>query len=357
MKKILILSTIFGHQSISDSIKEILENQDYKCKTIIEENWLSHLYQFFYQKCPLLYSTAYKFAKISYKSKIFQTIVKNTFQLSNSDLESQIIAYNPDLIITAYLGTLPVLEKLSKNNQYQFINIITNPRNVVPSLEISQQAKANLVFDQKLIKDLDLQQCIPAGWPVKTAFYSDCNKTKIKQKLNLENKLTFLINSGYSGKESLIKLLAYLIKKNVDLQIVFSTGKNKTLLQKVTSLAQNNTSAVSIIPLDFTKKMHEYMHAADLVIGKAGPNTIFEAVATHTPFFATDHIPGQEDGNLDLIHEFNIGYVEENVKLAQEQILALAQKPQQLQQFQPYLKKLAAYNQQFAEKLIKSIQS
>ena len=54
------------------------------------------------------------------------------------------------------------------------------------------------------------------------------------------------------------------------------------------------------------------MGIADLIIGKAGPNTIFETVAAKKPFIAITHIAGQEDCNLDLIKEYQLGFVEEN---------------------------------------------
>ena len=54
------------------------------------------------------------------------------------------------------------------------------------------------------------------------------------------------------------------------------------------------------------------MRAADIVIGKAGPNTIFESVATRTPFFATSYLPGHETGNLEIITDYQIGLVAKN---------------------------------------------
>jgi 1,2-diacylglycerol 3-beta-galactosyltransferase len=39
------------------------------------------------------------------------------------------------------------------------------------------------------------------------------------------------------------------------------------------------------------------MRAADVLLTKAGPSTVFEAVASRLPAIITAHLPGQEAGN------------------------------------------------------------
>ena len=51
------------------------------------------------------------------------------------------------------------------------------------------------------------------------------------------------------------------------------------------------------------------MAAADVVMGKAGPNMLFESVTLGKPFIATNYIPGQEEINLELIRRHQLGWV------------------------------------------------
>ncbi len=51
------------------------------------------------------------------------------------------------------------------------------------------------------------------------------------------------------------------------------------------------------------------MAASDVVMGKAGPNVLFESVVLGKPFIATTHFPGQERGNLAFIERYGLGYV------------------------------------------------
>jgi UDP-N-acetylglucosamine:LPS N-acetylglucosamine transferase len=51
------------------------------------------------------------------------------------------------------------------------------------------------------------------------------------------------------------------------------------------------------------------MASADVVMGKAGPNVLFEAVTLGKPFIATAYIPGQEEVNLDFIRRHKLGWI------------------------------------------------
>jgi 1,2-diacylglycerol 3-beta-galactosyltransferase len=47
----------------------------------------------------------------------------------------------------------------------------------------------------------------------------------------------------------------------------------------------------------------DLMQAADLVVTKAGPNTICEAIACKLPLFLSGYVPGQEEGNVAYVCE------------------------------------------------------
>jgi 1,2-diacylglycerol 3-beta-galactosyltransferase len=53
--------------------------------------------------------------------------------------------------------------------------------------------------------------------------------------------------------------------------------------------------------------MPELMRACDLVVTKAGPGAIAEALATGVPLVITGFLPGQETSNVDFVVESRIG--------------------------------------------------
>jgi 1,2-diacylglycerol 3-beta-galactosyltransferase len=53
--------------------------------------------------------------------------------------------------------------------------------------------------------------------------------------------------------------------------------------------------------------MPELLRASDLVVTKAGPGAIAEALATEVPLVLTGYLPGQETPNVDFVIDWNIG--------------------------------------------------
>jgi UDP-N-acetylglucosamine:LPS N-acetylglucosamine transferase len=85
-------------------------------------------------------------------------------------------------------------------------------------------------------------------------------------------------------------------------QIILAVGTNTQLAARF-----RGVSHVRVLP--FTPTIAPYMAAADVVIGKAGPNFIAEAVMLEKPFLATSFIPGQEAPNLAFLKRHNLGWV------------------------------------------------
>lgn len=86
------------------------------------------------------------------------------------------------------------------------------------------------------------------------------------------------------------------------LQIILAAGTNSRLQQMF-----RNRPACHVLP--FTKAIAPWMACADLVMGKAGPNMLFETVTLGKPFLAATVLPGQEEGNLEMIRTYRLGWV------------------------------------------------
>jgi UDP-N-acetylglucosamine:LPS N-acetylglucosamine transferase len=59
----------------------------------------------------------------------------------------------------------------------------------------------------------------------------------------------------------------------------------------------------------FTDQVHELMAESDLIITKAGPGTIAEALSMDLPIIITSWLPGQEEGNVEFVVRENVGRV------------------------------------------------
>jgi len=106
--------------------------------------------------------------------------------------------------------------------------------------------------------------------------------------------------------------------------------------------------------LGFEKNMASLIQISDLVVGKAGPNLLFETAACGKPFMAITHISGQEDKNLNLIKEKQLGLVEENPLKAIKLLKKIMGKPELLN-MTINIKKEAKINNKAGEKLEKLV--
>ena len=87
-----------------------------------------------------------------------------------------------------------------------------------------------------------------------------------------------------------------------DFQVILATGTNRNLFNRYKNMPNFAT-------LSHTKEIASYMAAADIIMGKAGPNILFESVMLGKPFIATTFIPGQEQDNLSFIERHGLGWI------------------------------------------------
>lgn len=357
-KKVAIFTSTEGHLSIAEALEEKLQ-ASFEIVNFVERDPLFYFYQPLYRFFPSAGNIPYKFAKNSLAKKGLLKMFLKTYK---EKIDKFYKLHQPDICINTYFMFNQSLEQICSHHGTFYINVLTDPRSL-HEIIISPFADINCALDKKLTEHC--QNLHPSanytetGWFVRQRFEEAYDKKAVRETLGIpEKNLTFLIASGAEGSTLVMKILPSLIRVKKPVRIFIACGTNELFYKAVKSLARmfrQLNSPVELIALPFTKDIHRYMQAADLVIGKAGPNMLFESVATHTPFFAVTHIAGQEDGNLDLIREENLGFVEENPLKAIRIMKNIINHPEQLEEFQSSLQTLAEYNKQSGAKLKKLI--
>ncbi len=126
----------------------------------------------------------------------------------------------------------------------------------------------------------------------------------LRKKLGLEPGLfTVLLTGGGEGFGHLEKLTRALANSRLPIQIAIIAGRNEKLKKKIESEIWKAPVHVT----GFVTNMPEWMVASDLVITKAGPATIMEALACGRPIILNGFIPGQEKGNVDFVEQSGTG--------------------------------------------------
>jgi len=79
--------------------------------------------------------------------------------------------------------------------------------------------------------------------------------------------------------------------------LVIITGRNKVLKERLSA----QDWPIPTFIYGFVREMPDFMRAADILVTKAGPGTISEALIAGLPMVLYCRLPGQEDGNVTHI--------------------------------------------------------
>lgn len=117
------------------------------------------------------------------------------------------------------------------------------------------------------------------------------------------DRFTVLVTSGGVGSGNLGDLVHTLQNNFDDKQILVVTGKNRTLYEQLheANLGQN------VHLYGFVDNMETLMAASDIVVTKAGPGTLMEALAMRRPVVVTEAVGMQERGNIDFVLNYELG--------------------------------------------------
>ena len=158
------------------------------------------------------------------------------------------------------------------------------------------------------------------GMPIDPRFFiKDKEKEAARKKDHLKPKLfTVLMMGGGEGAGKMFEIVEELDQQKVKVQLIIICGRNKSLENKLKKAAHQFSLPMRVY--GFTDKVHEIMAESDLIVTKAGPGTIAEALSMDLPIIITSWLPGQEEGNVEFVVRENVGRVSRDPKKVVEMI-------------------------------------
>jgi UDP-N-acetylglucosamine:LPS N-acetylglucosamine transferase/predicted metal-dependent phosphoesterase TrpH len=116
-------------------------------------------------------------------------------------------------------------------------------------------------------------------------------------------RILYLVNTG---KKKLGKCLKKVLERKEN-HLTIAVGRNAYLKASLTEKLKRYGDRVQV--LGWTNQMPHLMRTHHLLIGKAGGAMVQEAIAARCPMIANQVIPGQEEGNAQLLADNDIGAV------------------------------------------------
>ena len=156
-----------------------------------------------------------------------------------------------------------------------------------------------------LYAGIDPQKLRVIGLPVADRFCKPPGDKKIlRKKLGWSQKKTIvLLVGGGEGMGPLGIVSKEINRAKLDVGLVVITGRNKKLKDELEAMDWNIPTYI----YGFVTDMPDLMRAADILVTKAGPGTISEALIANLPIILYHRIPGQEEGNVSYVIDEGAG--------------------------------------------------
>ncbi|MBC8003697.1 MAG: UDP-N-acetylglucosamine--LPS N-acetylglucosamine transferase [Opitutaceae bacterium] len=318
MKKVLILSAGFGegHNAAARGLRDALERISDEAKveildlfessygpinTVVKEAYLGLV-----KYAPSVWGGLYNLLD---SSSFVENRLGGFTRLKNA-LADILHQTQPDCVVSTYPVYAHVLQELYREHSdrpFRFITIVTDSISVnsawfrAPSdlFCVPNEATAAVLRDG----GVDPSRIRALGFPVNPVFADSGIEHPGPPEEGRPRRILYVINTG---KKKAGKAIDRLLALD-DTHLTITVGRDAELKADLVDRTASAGHRVRVI--GWTNQMPELMKTHHLIIGKAGGATVQEAIAAQCPMIVNQVIPGQEEGNAQLIERFNLGAV------------------------------------------------
>jgi processive 1,2-diacylglycerol beta-glucosyltransferase len=319
MKKVLILTAGFGegHNAAARNLRDALElmSEDVKVEVL-------DLFESSYGAFNTLAKNAYQ-GMVQYAPKFWGGIYSLLdgpkfpgsgagFSRLKNALGDIVHETQPDCVVSVYPVYASVIQELYRDHSerpFRFITVVTDSITVnstwfrapsdlycVPD-DATAEVLRNAGVPEAKIKS--------TGFPVSHLF-AEATAIPVNPPVSGEQRrILYVINSGKKKAGKVIERLLEI----PDAHLTITVGRDPELKASLTERTRDYAGRVRIF--GWTNQMPQLMLSSHLIIGKAGGAFVQEAIAAKCPLIINQVIPGQEEGNVRLITDNDIGAVAE----------------------------------------------
>jgi 1,2-diacylglycerol 3-beta-galactosyltransferase len=214
-----------------------------------------------------------------------------------------------DMLVSVHPLATSFLLKALGQNRPPFITVVTD---LVTTHALWYDHRADLVIvPTELAKQRALEYTMPpekvrlVGLPVSSRFSGPLgDKRRLRAKFGWpQDKLVVLLVGGGEGMGPLADTARAIEESGLDVCQVIVTGRNAKLQAELQEQSWENPTFI----YGFVREMPDFMRAVDVIVTKAGPSTIAEALNASLPIILYAKLPGQEDGNVVYVESEGVG--------------------------------------------------
>lgn len=311
MKKILILTSIktgSGHRSASNAIEKKLKEKGYETRQIdvfplmgpmgllMEDSYIPLT-----TKAPLVYYFCQRW------SEYFPSFIHHhMYRMIRKKLLEVIGEYQPDLIISVQCMFTQAISRLIRKNDLQ-IPFDVGVVDLVEPPSVWFDKDADMTFvptdtirEDYLKKGFPPEKILVSGFPVR-------DDIVVRRRCKIVGKTVhiLMINASTDLRKNIALIKETSRLENVAIDYV--CGLDESLYHELIRLQMNKQLPDGIRIYSFIDNIHEKLAESHIILTKAGPNMIMEALRSDTAVVITGHIKGQEDHNYRYVVENGFG--------------------------------------------------
>jgi 1,2-diacylglycerol 3-beta-galactosyltransferase len=268
----------------------------------------ARLYPFLINSVRCLYSFSYRLADRYWPSRLIEFFLQCIW---GEATRRYVVGRQVALYISCHqITTLLMPGIVHRYTKARFASVITDPFTPHADSFSTQVDRCVVSSEQARAKALQLRlspaQVHLAGHSTLPKFLSAARERRATlENLGLNPQgFTVLVTGGGDGLGKIAGVVAALAASDFPIQIIVVCGRNRQLYE---SLARGDFR-LSVRLLALTDDMPSLLTAADVLVAKAGPSTLFEAFLAGLPVVLFDAILGQEAGNVSHVCENGAGF-------------------------------------------------
>ncbi len=325
-KTILILSSSFGqgHIATAKALESAANNHpelhiDVKIIDFSQEisklfnKTSKKMYEINTKHLPALYKWMYASTDITHTPIRLANLL--SYPLRQGHLRNILASHHPDLIISNYPIWQYLALQISKNNfpDVEFATLITDSISVHSSWTIPD-SDFYIVANEPTASSLHTlgvqdEKIYDLGYPVHESFMednSDVDQVLTEMKIPRDRKI--ILFSASALRAPYVRRVCSAISTHYpDHTLLVVTGRDAELHRHIAHDVLWSPPHSYLI--GWTAHMPQLIKASDIVITKAGGSTVMECIAAKKPLIINKIIPGQEEGNAELVERYKLGHI------------------------------------------------
>jgi 1,2-diacylglycerol 3-beta-galactosyltransferase len=192
------------------------------------------------------------------------------------------------------------------------VTLVTDPVSVHPfwlSPMVDRYLVGSPQARQKALAcGLTKEQLYVTGLPVNPGFVDGLmDKSSARRALGWSvDRPAILLLGGGEGMGRLYQTARAIDAMCAGIQLAVVAGRNRVLQDRLERTEWRSPARIFGF-VDHTREMPCLMSAADVLVTKAGPGSLFEAFLAGLPLILYGSVPGQEEGNVRMVVESDAG--------------------------------------------------